>query len=383
MSKTAAGANSQSREDLCATGPIGLLCELTHRCPLQCPYCSNPLHLDRSSQELTTAEWLDVLEQAANIGVLQIHLSGGEPTVRKDLEEIIAKAAELGLYSNLITAGVLIDNKRLQALNDAGLDHLQLSVQDTDAGNADRIAGFKGHAKKIEVARWVRQLGLPLTLNAPVHRQNIDHVDQFIELAVELDAARLEVAHVQYYGWAYRNRAALIPTYEQTMRSAGIVEKARKRLKGILAIDFVIPDYYAARPKPCMGGWGRGIMNVTPSGKVLPCHAAESIAGMTFDNIRERKLLDIWLDSDAFNKYRGSDWMPDLCKSCDNREIDWGGCRCQAFAITGNAAETDPACKLSARHDELVAIASSEAAAAAPEFIYRSIGRFDKADSAS
>jgi len=259
---------------------------------------------------------------------------------------------------------------------------VQLSVQDTDAANADRIAGFKGHAKKIELAKWIRELHLPLTLNTPVHRQNIDHVEDFIELALSLDAARLEVAHVQYYGWAYRNRAALIPTYEQTMRSADIVDKARKRLKGVLAIDFVIPDYYAARPKPCMGGWGRGIMNVTPSGKVLPCHAAESIAGMTFDNIRDRKLIDIWLDSDAFNKYRGTAWMPALCKSCDNREIDWGGCRCQAFAITGDDAETDPACKLSSNHERLVAIAHGEAAKEAPDFVYRSFGKAEKAGTA-
>lgn len=382
MSETGSISSVDFREELCATGPIGLLCELTHRCPLQCPYCSNPLELDRSSQELSTSQWLDILEQAAKIGILQIHLSGGEPTARKDLEQIVAKAAELGLYSNLITAGVLLDKARLQALYDAGLDHVQLSFQDTISETADRIAGFKGHDKKLQVARWVRELGIPLTLNAPMHRQNIEHTAEFIDLAVKIDAARLEVAHVQYYGWAYRNRAALIPTYEQTMASAKVVEEARQRLKGILTIDFVIPDYYAARPKPCMGGWGRGIMNITPSGKVLPCHAAESITGLTFDNIRDNKLVDIWVRSDAFNKYRGTDWMPELCKSCDQKEIDWGGCRCQAFAITGNAAETDPACKLSSRHEELVGIAQAEAARGAPEFIYRTIGKADKIGSA-
>jgi pyrroloquinoline quinone biosynthesis protein E len=345
---------------------------LTHRCPLQCPYCSNPLALEGTGTELDTAAWQDVLRQAARLGVLQLHLSGGEPTVRRDLEDIVATAAEVGLYTNLITAGVLLTPARLEGLAARGLEHVQLSIQDVDATNADRIAHYQGgHAKKREVARWVGEIGLALTINAPVHRQNLDRLPEIIDFAVEAGAGRLEVAHIQYYGWAFSNRAALMPTREQVHRSIGIVNAARERLKGILTIDFVVPDYYATWPKPCMGGWGRGIVNVTPSGKVLPCHAAETISGLVFDNVRDRPLADIWLNGQAFERYRGTGWMMEPCRSCERREIDWGGCRCQAFAMAGNAAAADPACVKSSHHVELVAIAEREAAAPPPAFVYR------------
>jgi pyrroloquinoline quinone biosynthesis protein E len=356
----------------CAFAPVGLLAELTHRCPLQCPYCSNPLELERVAGELPTEIWLDVLTQAAELGILQLHLSGGEPTVRRDLEAIVARAAEVGLYSNLITAAVLLTRERLERLAEHGLDHVQISIQDTDADNADRIAHYRGgHAKKLEAAGWVRDLGLPLTLNAPIHRQNIAHLPAIIELAVSLGARRLEVAHVQYYGWALRNRQALMPTREEVLRSAELVEAARERLKGVLTIDFVVPDYYASRPKPCMGGWGRGIVNVTPSGKVLPCHAAESIPGLVFDNVRDRPLRDIWLNSHAFQAFRGTSWMREPCRSCEFREVDWGGCRCQAFAFAGDAALTDPACAKSALHAEFARLAQDEASLPPPQFVFR------------
>ena len=349
-----------------------MLAELTHRCPLQCPYCSNPLELERIGGELPTEIWLDVLAQAAELGVLQLHLSGGEPTVRRDLEEIVEKAAKVGLYSNLITAAVLLTRERLEKLAAAGLDHVQISIQDVEAANADRIAHYKGgHAKKLEVAGWVRELGLPLTLNAPMHRQNIAGLPAMIELAQRLGAQRLEVAHVQYYGWALQNRAALMPTRSQVLQSAEIVEAARERLKGILTIDFVVPDYYATRPKPCMGGWGRGSLNITPSGRVLPCHAAESIPGLTFDNVRARPLRDIWYTSTAFQHFRGTDWMREPCKSCEFREIDWGGCRCQALAFAGAAEVADPACAKSPLHAVFAGVAETDSAAAAPAFVYR------------
>lgn len=354
------------------TPPISLLAEVTHRCPLQCPYCSNPLQLEKAGVELNTTTWLRVLDQAAELGVLQVAFSGGEPTLRPDLAELIAHAADLGLYSNLITAAVLLDQAKLQALLDAGLDHVQVSLQDALADNADRIGAYRdGHAKKLEVARMVSAAGAPLTINAVVHRQNLDHLDQIIDLAVELGARRLEVAHVQYYGWALLNRAALMPTREQTERSVAVVEAAKERLKGTLAFDYVVPDYYARHPKPCMGGWAKQNLNVTPSGKVLPCHAAETITSLTFDNVKDRPLAEIWYEGAAFNAFRGTDWMAEPCRSCDRRLIDFGGCRCQAFALTGEATATDPACSLSPRHRDLVATAAREADAPPPAFVYR------------
>jgi PqqA peptide cyclase len=361
----------------CARAPIGLLAELTHRCPLQCPYCSNPLELERVNTELNTEEWQRVMRQAAELGILQIHLSGGEPTVRRDLEDIVKTASESGLYTNLITAAVLLTKERLQKLKEAGLDHVQISIQDVDAAaeNADRIAGYKGgSAKKKMVAGWVRELGLPLTVNAPIHRHNIKSVEAIIDYAVELGAGRVEIAHVQYYAWALKNRAALMPTREDFMTAAKLTEAARERLKGVIVIDMVVPDYYAKFPKPCMGGWGRGIINVTPQGRVLPCHAAESIAGLEFDNVRDKPLGEIWLRGSAFQKYRGTGWMKEPCRSCPRREIDFGGCRCQAFALTGDAANTDPACSLSPMHAEWAKVAEVESHHPSPEFIYRRPG---------
>ena len=321
------GASGDAQAALCERAPVGLLAELTHRCPLQCSYCSNPIELERVNKELSTEMWCSVMKQAGEMGILQVHLSGGEPTARKDLEDIVSAASEAGLYSNLITAAVTLNRGRLEDLAKRGLDHVQISFQDVDAENAERIGAYPGAtAKKLDVARWVTELGLPLTVNAPIHRQNIHNVGRYIELSIKLGAQRLEVAHVQYYGWAYLNRAALIPTYEETVKSIEFVERERERLKGVLTIDMVVPDYYAKRPKPCMGGWGKGFMNITPAGKVLPCHAAETIKTLSFDNVQDRPLLDIWLNSDAFNAFRGTDWMKEPCRSCAFREIDFGGC---------------------------------------------------------
>jgi PqqA peptide cyclase len=360
--------------------PVSLLAEVTHRCPLQCPYCSNPLALERAAGELDTATWQRVIEEAHALGVLQTHFSGGEPTLRRDLPDLVRHASALGQYTNLITAAVLLDQEKLDALAEAGLDHVQISIQDSEAANADRIGGYKnGHEKKLAVARRVKATGLPLTINAVMHRQNLDHLERIIALAVELGAKRLEVAHVQYYGWALVNRAALMPTREQAERSIALVEGARERLKGVLTIDYVVPDYYARYPKPCMGGWGRQNLNVTPSGKVLPCHAAEGIASLTFDNVRDRPLADIWYHGAAFNAFRGTDWMQEPCRSCPRRFADFGGCRCQAFAMTGEARATDPACSLSPNHQELVATAVREAASAPPGFVYRRPGNAQRA----
>ncbi len=350
--------------------PLALLAELTHRCPLQCPYCSNPLALERG--ELDTASWQRVLDEAAALGVLQVHFSGGEPTARRDLDALIAHAAKRKLYSNLITSGVLVDGARARALADAGLDHVQISVQGREPVAADRVAGYRGaQAKKRTACAHVRKAGLPLTINAVMHRHNLGELEAVVAMAVELGAARLEVAHVQYYGWGLRNRAALMPTRAQLEAATATVAAARERLKGVLAIDYVVPDYYARRPKACMGGWGRRFLNVSPSGRVLPCHAAETIPGLAFESVTERSLSEIWRESEAFKRFRGTDWMPEPCRSCERREIDWGGCRCQALALAGDAAATDPACELSPHHAALVEAAERESAGAAPDFAYR------------
>ena len=354
--------------------PLALLAELSHRCPLQCPYCSNPLQLERAGAELDTATWQRVLGEAAALGVLQVHFSGGEPMVRRDLPALVQHATEVGLYSNLITSGVLSDPAPFAALVEAGLEHVQLSIQDADAANGDRIAGLAGaQAKKHAFAAMVRDAGLPLTINAVVHRQNLSNLPRMIDLAVALGASRIEVAHVQYYGWALVNRDALLPTREQLDRATETVEAARVRFKGILVIDYVVPDYYARRPKACMGGWGRRFLNVSPAGKVLPCHAAESLPGFDFPSVRKASLAEIWYGAEAFERFRGTSWMPDPCRSCERREIDWGGCRCQAFALTGDAARVDPACALSPDH-HLLDVARRQAQAPSPDLVYRRIG---------
>jgi PqqA peptide cyclase len=342
-----------------APRPLGLLAELTHRCPLGCPYCSNPIALDAREGELDTATWARVFGEAAALGVLQVHLSGGEPGARRDLVEIMAAAHGAGLYTNLITSAVGITDKTLGALAEAGLDHVQISIQDSKASSADHIAGYDGaFARKCALAAEVVRLKLPLTVNAVMHRANIDRVGEMVDLALSLGASRVEIAHVQYYGWGLKNRAMLMPTREQVERAATTVEELRARHHGRIVIDAVVPDYYARYPKPCVGGWGRRSLNVTPIGKVLPCHAAESIPGLEFWNVRDHSLADIWANSPAFNAFRGTAWMKEPCASCARRAQDFGGCRCQAFALTGDAAAADPVCHLSPDHAQVAELAA-------------------------
>jgi pyrroloquinoline quinone biosynthesis protein E len=351
--------------------PLALLAELTHRCPLACPYCSNPVNLERAAGELSEQDWRRVLGEAAALGVLQVHFSGGEPMARRDLPGLIAAATEHGLYSNLITSGTLGGAREIEAFANAGLKHVQLSFQDVAPDNGDRIAGLGGaHARKTRFAAAVRAAGLPLTLNLVVHRQNLDGVPDMIEMALALGARRLEIAHVQYYAWALANRAALLPTRRQLDQATQAVEAARERLKGVLAIDHVVPDYHGVRPKSCMSGWGRQFLNVTPSGTAVPCHAAETLPGIAFPSVRDSNLADIWYRSDAFNRFRGTDWMAEPCRSCERREIDWGGCRCQAFLLAGEAGRADPVCALSPDHG-VVEAALKEAEGAPPAFVYR------------
>jgi len=352
--------------------PLAAMGEMTHRCPLQCPYCSNPVNLAKASDELSTEEWKRVLDELAGLGVLQFHFSGGEPLARRDIVELVGHATKVGLYSNLITSAVLLDEVKMTALAEAGLNHVQISIQGAEAASADRIAGYKGgHEKKLAAAKLVRDSGIPLTVNAVMHRQNLDQLSDIVELAVAMDASRLEVAHVQYYGWALKNRAALIPTPEQLDAATRIVDTARIRLKGKLLIDYVIPDYYAETPKKCMGGWAQSFLILSPAGKVLPCHAAESLTGLSFDSVRDRSIADIWRDSPALNLYRGTSWMAEPCRSCEFREIDLGGCRCQAFALAGDAAATDPACGRSPLHREIFSLAVAEASEDRRTLVYR------------
>ncbi len=356
--------------------PMAMLAELTHRCPLSCPYCSNPLELVKRTGEMDSEQWSDVFNQAADLGVLQLHLSGGEPASRRDLEELVTAAREAGLYTNLITSGIGLTEKRLAELDERGLDHVQLSLQGVEAALADEVGGYRGgFERKMKVAGWIGKIGFPLTLNAVVHKRNLHMLPETFELAVKLGARRLEVATVQFHGWATENRAALMPTREQALEASALVEEARERLRGVLVIDYVPADHHARYPKACMGGWGSVGLNVTPDGQVLPCHAAHTIEGLSFERVQERSLKEIWEKSRAFNAFRGYAWMQEPCRSCERREIDFGGCRCQAMAFAGDPAATDPVCSKSPLHEALVAAANQDAAKTKAGFTYRASPR--------
>jgi pyrroloquinoline quinone biosynthesis protein E len=330
--------------------PRALIAEITHRCPLHCVYCSNPLEMQRRSAELPTEDWISIFQQAAELGVLQLHLTGGEPLSRSDLPELVRAGREAHLYLNMITSGIGLDGSRLDQLIEAGLDHIQLSFQDTEEASANEFAGTRSHALKLRVAEVIRERRIAFTINIVVHRRNIERLGEMLAFAERSGAQRLEIAHVQYYGWALRNRDMLLPTREQLDRSVEMLEAARERLKGRLRIDFVLPDYYARYPKPCMNGWGHQQMVIDPAGRVLPCHAASVIPDLEFSNVRERPLRWIWEESPAFNRFRDESWMPEPCRSCDRRTRDFGGCRCQAFLLAGDAAATDPVCTLAPGH---------------------------------
>jgi len=336
---------------LTPANPRSLLCELTYRCNLQCPYCYNPLDLGSSRDELDADAWLRVIDEAAALGVVQFGFSGGEPTLRRDLlVRAIARVTELGGYANLITQGTFLDEAYLAELLAAGLAHVQISIQAPGAELAAIIAGTDVHERKLAALRMIAEHDVALTLNCVLHRLNHDTLADVLAFAEREGIRRLELANVQFYGWAYKNRGALMPTREQVRRGAVLVAEASERLRGRMDITYVLPDYFEELPKPCMHGWGQLALTVTPDGRILPCPAAAAIATLRFPNVRDTSLDRAWHDSDAFTAYRGTDWMPDPCRSCDRREIDWGGCRCQAFLLTGNAAATDPACAKSPDH---------------------------------
>src|ERR1700749_970781 len=336
--------------------PLALVAELTHRCPLHCVYCSNPLELTARSTELNTEIWSSVFQQAAQLGVLQADFTGGEPLARPDILDLIKSARAAGLYVNLITSGLPLDVESLAQLIEAGLDHIQLSFQGADADTAEEISGTKSHAQKLRVLEWLKKVRVAVTLNFVIHRRNIDQIDEMLKIAESSSATRIEFANVQYYGWGFANRDSLLPTRAQLDQSLVKIKAAEERLRGKIRIESVVPDYYAKYPKPCMGGWGRKLMLITPSGEALPCHAAKIIPGLQFANVKDQPLAEIWHSSDAFQKFRGESGMKDPCKTGDRRPLDFGGCRCQALLLAGDAAATDPVCTLSPNRPKIDAV---------------------------
>jgi pyrroloquinoline quinone biosynthesis protein E len=356
--------------------PYTLVAELSYRCPLHCPYCSNPVAItgERYRDELATEDWSRVFRQARALGVLQLALTGGEPMVRRDLDELVAAARTAGLYSTLVTAGIHLTPERAARLKEAGLDHVQVSIQSPDPIENDRIAGVRSFEKKLAAARAARELGFPLTINCVLHRQNLDRIEEILTLAEELDAQRLELANTQYYGWAVVNQQALLPTREQLERGEEAVQRFRERVGPKITVLWVLPDYFEDLPKPCVGGWARSLIVVAPSGEAMPCHAASTIPGLVFPNVREHSLDWIWHEADAFRRFRGTDWMQEPCRSCPlgRQEEDWGGCRCQALRLTGDAAATDPVCRFSPHHHTVVAAREE---APSETFTYRTTRR--------
>ncbi len=330
--------------------PLWLLAELTYACPLQCPYCSNPMDFASVKKELTTEEWLEVFRQARAMGATQLGLSGGEPLTRPDLVELVTEARKMGFYTNLITSGVGMDAAKVAELKEAGLDHIQVSFQASSEDLNNLIAGTDAFKHKIEMAKAVKANGYPMVLCFVTHRQNIDQMEEILDLAINLDADYVELATTQYYGWAMHNRDQLLPMKDQLERAEAIAHRYQQEQKGKMKIYYVVPDYYEERPKACMNGWGNVFLTVTPDGTALPCHAARELPGMSLPNVKDMSIDAIWNGSDDFNRFRGFDWMKEPCRSCDEKEKDFGGCRCQAFMLTGDPANTDPVCSKSPQH---------------------------------
>ncbi len=358
--------------------PLWLLAELTYRCPLQCPYCSNPLDFANSEQELSTEQWLSVLRQGRELGAAQLGFSGGEPLVRPDLPELIAEARKLGYYTNLITSGLGLTDAKVDAFADAGLDHIQVSFQASDPELNNAVAGSrKAFEQKLAMAEAVKAAGYPMVLNFVIHRHNIHQMVDIIDLCERLGADYVELATCQYYGWAFKNREGLMPSLAQLTRAEAEVNEARARLQAAgsaMQLIFVTPDYYEERPKACMNGWGSLFLTVAPDGTALPCHSARLLP-IDFPQVQSTSLREIWYDSPGFNHYRGDSWMPEPCRSCDEKGKDFGGCRCQAYLLTGNADNADPVCGKSPHHDRILAArrAADHATAGLEDLVYRNV----------
>lgn len=333
--------------------PYTLIAELTYRCPLRCPYCSNPWDLAEYGNEIDTGTWLQVFHEAEQLGVVQLNLTGGEPLLRDDLELIVEGAGKVGLYTNLITSGIPLTSERLSRLRTMGLNSVQVSIQSTRSSSSDRIGGAQSFNRKLDTMRWVTSLGLPLTMNVVLHRENISEIKEIIALAERVSADRLELANTQYLGWALKNRVGLLPTREQIERARTVAAEAKARLRGKMEVLFITPDYYTEYPKACMEGWGRRFIVINPEGLALPCHLAHTIPGLCFEHVTKSRLADIWHHSAGFNRFRGEEWLPDPCRTCERRAIDFGGCRCQAFHVVGDAYMADPACSLAPGHGRI------------------------------
>ena len=347
--------------------PLWLLFELTYRCPLQCVFCYNPVDFAATQNELPTADWLRVLGEARALGSVQLGLSGGEPLLRDDVEEIASEAHRLGYYSNLITSGVGLSQQRINEFKRVGLDHIQLSFQDSTRELNDFLSHTRTFELKQRCAEWIKAAGYPMVLNCVIHRANIDHLDSIIDMAVRIGADYLELANTQFYSWAHLNREHLLPSRQQLQRAEQITQAWRERLQGRMRILYVVPDYYEDRPKRCMNGWGSTFVTVTPDGTALPCHTAKMLPGLTFPNVREHNMQDIWLHADGFNRFRGQGWMQEPCASCDERDKDLGGCRCQAYLLAQDPAAADPVCAKSPHHAVVVAAVERARHASAPE----------------
>ena len=357
--------------------PLALIAELTHRCPLHCVYCSNPLELQSRANELSTEEWSRVFKESAAAGVLQADFTGGEPLTRPDIVALVRNARAAGLYVSLITSGLPLDEAKLEALVQAGLDHFQLSFQGAREETASDISGTKSHPHKLRVLQWLKRYRIGVTLNFVIHRRNIDELEEMLAIVEDSGAGCVEFASVQYYGWAFANRERLLPTRQQLDRCFELLHRAEECLRGKTRLLFVVPDYYAKFPKPCVGGWGRKLMLITPNGDALPCHAATVIPGLSFENVKNRGLREIWDHSEAFQKFRGQDWMQEPCKSCERRDLDFGGCRCQALLLAGDACTTDPVCSLAPQRPKVDAILAeinnppAPQATSTPAWLYR------------
>ena len=343
--------------------PRWLLAELTYACPLQCPYCSNPIDYAQHSNELSTDDWLRVFTEARAMGAVQLGLSGGEPLIRKDLPELIRHARGLGYYINLITSGYGLSEEKIVALKEAGLDHIQISIQAPEASLNNYLAGNESFEEKKRVARLIKKPGYPMVLCVVIHRENIHLMQEILEMAEELGADYLELANTQYYGWAHINRDQLLPNREQFEQAEAIAQAYKEKVKGRMKIYYVVPDLYEDRPKACMNGWGTTFLTVAPDGMALPCHEARILPGLNCPNVKDMSIRDIWEKSDAFNRFRNFEWMQEPCKTCPEKTKDFGGCRCQAFLMTGDMNATDPVCSLSPKRS-VVTEAIEEAATA-------------------